>query len=301
MLTRKIAPASALWRLLPGKTIGHCQPRRCWSGLVPIRVADADYSALHMAAANEDADLAQLLVDNGADSDASITLLPYRDAHTLGPHFQGAQRQPQIREAMAHLHTPFHLALYRNRDAVSCCTKTDKGAMILLQVDAKLSGRKLVQAVDFDSEVLVQTLLDRGADVSEESWNGSTALQACLRAGHSSLAGILLRAGARLKGSELFSAFKAGQRKLIDILLANGASLQDPGPNGESTLEAAWSSQRWQQMFWAIQHVPSPYDSGALCAAVCSSVEEKDVVYLRGDSSDKGDSARWTGCSKPLQ
>jgi ankyrin repeat protein len=238
-------------------------------------------SALHMAAANKDADLVQLLVDNGADSDASITLLPYRDADTLGPHFQGAQRQPRIREAMAHLHTPLHLALYRNRDALGWGTKTEKGAMILLQAGAKLSGGELVQAVDFDSEVLVQTLLDRGADVNEESWSGSTALQACLRAGHGSLAGILLRAGARLKGGELFSAFKAGQRELIDILLANGASLQDTGPNGESILEAACSSQRWQQMLWAIQHVPSPYDSGALCAAVCSSVEEKDVVYLR--------------------
>ncbi|KAF2174820.1 ankyrin [Zopfia rhizophila CBS 207.26] len=94
-------------------------------------------STLHIAAANADADLVQLLVDNGADSNASITLLPYRDADMLGPHFQGAQWQPQIREAMAHLHTPLHLALYRNRDTISCSTKTDKGAMILLQAGAK--------------------------------------------------------------------------------------------------------------------------------------------------------------------
>ncbi|KAK2808312.1 hypothetical protein FQN50_004872 [Emmonsiellopsis sp. PD_5] len=236
-------------------------------------------SALHMAAANKDWELVQLLVDNGADIDAKVNLQPSRHSDMLGDQFSRRKTS-----SMAHLHTPLQLALHRVNESpsvVSITPKTDKGAMILLQAGAKLTGGEIIQAVDFDSEILLQALLDRGADVNEESWNDSTALQACLKAGHQKLAGILLRAGAKLKGGELFSAFKKGKREIIDTLLARGARIEDTGPNGESILEAACLGQNWEGMTWAMEHDTSPYDAGALCAAVSSPSGVNITVHIK--------------------
>ncbi|PVH76909.1 ankyrin [Cadophora sp. DSE1049] len=239
-------------------------------------------TSLHMAAAHGNAELVQLLVINNANIDASVTLPPWQDVYMLGVHFNVRVQESQIRRAMAHLHTPLHLALYRNRDAEGIYqkAKTDKAAMILLRAGAKLTGGELIQAVNFNSEVLIRTLLDRGADVNEKSWNGSTALQICLRDGHGKIASILLCSGATVKGGELFWAFKAGQRDIINVLRANGANLHELGPNGESILEAACSSQNSGLIRWVMEHGPSPYDSGALCTVVSSFVEEEEDRYI---------------------
>ncbi|KAK2790452.1 hypothetical protein FQN53_009475 [Emmonsiellopsis sp. PD_33] len=237
-------------------------------------------SALHMAAAHTDWELVQLLVDNGADIDAKVNLQPSRHTHMLlGGQFSRRRNPPT-----AHLHTPLQLALHRVNEPSSIGSltpKPDKGAMILLQAGAKLTGGELIQAVDFDSEILLQALLDRGADVNEVSWNGRTALQACLKAGNQRLSGILLRAGAKLKGGELFSAFKEGNREVIDTLLARGARIEDTGPNGESILEAACLSQNWEGMIWAMEHGTSTYDAGALCAAIWSPSGADVTVHIK--------------------
>ena len=79
----------------------------------------------------------------------------------------------------------------------------------------------------------------------------------------------------------LFSAFKAGNRELIDVLLAHGARFDDRGPNGESVLEGACLSGNWHLMHLAIEECPSPYDSRALCAAVCLTSQPNHLVHIK--------------------
>ncbi|KLJ05844.1 hypothetical protein EMPG_10733 [Blastomyces silverae] len=243
-------------------------------------------SPLHIAAAKCDARFVQLLVDNEVDVDTSITLVPKRDSPMLSPHFSN-RRVANLEATITRLHTPLQFALHRIHDPIFPSRKTDKAAMILLQAGAKLMGGELVQAVDFDSIALVQILLDRGVDINEQSWDGRTALQACLGAGHDSLSAFLLRNGARLNGGELFSAFKAGRQELVDLLLANRATPHDTGPNGESILEGACLSQDLNQLSWAIRHGPRPYDSGALCAAVCSFKKGNDITSIKSLLSER--------------
>ncbi|OJD19103.1 hypothetical protein AJ78_00889 [Emergomyces pasteurianus Ep9510] len=237
-------------------------------------------SPLHIAAAKCESPFVQLLVDNGADVNASVAHVSETDVQMLGHHFR-SRTFTNLQRTIAHLHTPLQFALHRIPDQLSPRPKTDKAAMILLQAGAKLMGGELVQAVAFDNVTLVQTLLDQGANINAQNWASRTALQACLEAGHGNLAAFLLSNGASLKGGELFSAFKAGQRKLVNVLLANGASLQDSGPNGESILEAICLAEDWHQVSWAIHHGPRQYDSGALCAAVCSSKNDSAIIHLK--------------------
>ncbi|EEH40376.1 hypothetical protein PAAG_02431 [Paracoccidioides lutzii Pb01] len=237
-------------------------------------------SALHMAAAKCDSRFVELLVDNGANINSHITLVPEEDGPILGLHFRD-RRQTDLNKIIAHLHTPLQLALHKLPKTLCPPTKSDTGAMILLNAGANFIGGELVQAVDFNNETLVQAILDRGIDINEKSWKGCTALQVCLDSGYGNLAAYLLRNGARLQGGELFSAFKTGQQGLVNVLLANGASLQDTGPNGESILEASCLGQKWQQMFWSIKHGPTRYDSAALCAAVCNFKAGSSITPIR--------------------
>ncbi|OAX83987.1 hypothetical protein ACJ72_01650 [Emergomyces africanus] len=232
-------------------------------GAVPMLIklgADPNHmnklSPLHIAAAKCDARFVTLLVDNGADINANITLVPERDAPMLGHHFRN-RTLVTLKGTIVHLHTPLQFALHRIPDPMSPRPKTDKAAIILLQAGAKLIGGDLVQAVDFDNVALVQALLDQGVSINEHNWTGSTALQACLEAGHGNLAAFLLHNGANLKG------------------------LQDSGSGGESILEAICLSEDWHQIYWAIHHGPRKYDSGALCAAVCSFKKERAIIYIK--------------------
>ncbi|OJD27161.1 hypothetical protein ACJ73_01447 [Blastomyces percursus] len=233
---------------------------------------------LHIAAAKCDA--RALYSSYKIDVDTSITLVPERDSPMLSPHFNN-RRLANLEATITLLHTPLQFALHRVHNPIY------KAAMILLQAGAKLMGGELVQAVDFDSIALVQALLDRGVDINEQSWDGRTALQVCLGAGHDSLPGFLLRNGSKLYGGELFSALKAGRQELVDLLLAHYATPHNTGPNGESILEGACLSQDLNQIFWAIRHGPRSYYSGALCAAVCSFKKGKDIAPIKSLLSER--------------
>ncbi|EQL36875.1 hypothetical protein BDFG_01824 [Blastomyces dermatitidis ATCC 26199] len=124
---------------------------------------------------------------------------------------------------------------------------------------------------------------------------------------------ILLQAGAKLMGGELVQAvdfdsvewgqtlfsLKAGRRELVDLLVANRATHHDTGPNGESILEGACLSQDLNQISWAIRHGPRPYDSGALCATVCSFKKGNDITSIKSLLSEReGGQAVGSHCSR---
>jgi ankyrin repeat protein len=69
---------------------------------------------------------------------------------------------------------------------------------------------------------------------------------------------MLLRAGARRKGGEMYSACKAGNREIVDLLLAHRPSLADGSPKGELVLEAACRSGPTSLVELAVNRGPSP-------------------------------------------
>ncbi|KAL2364670.1 hypothetical protein RJZ56_002436 [Blastomyces dermatitidis] len=114
-------------------------------------------SPLHIAAAKCDARFVQLLVDNEVDVDTGITLVPKRDSPMLSPHFSN-RRLANLEATITRLHTPLQFALHRVHSLILRSRKIDKAAMILLQAGAKLMGGELVQAVDFDSVLSIDTI-----------------------------------------------------------------------------------------------------------------------------------------------
>jgi len=226
-------------------------------------------SALHIAAANGNAALVQLLVDNGAVVNDYISLMSWSDTGVLG-HEYWYRTPGDLKAILRHHHTPLQMALHKRLDDGPFSNgKTSTSAIILSSAGAKLEGGELAQAVLFDDEDLVEALLDCGADVNDKDPNDKTALQLAISAGHERTAAVLLRAGAKLIGREVYAALRAGSAGLVDTLLERGADLNGTGPMGETVLEAACSSGCFSLLKGlAAKHVKIRYDSGALCAAV---------------------------------
>lgn len=236
---------------------------------------------LHIAAANHDTGLVQVLVDSGADFNATLNVKRDLNEWMLGPDLRKTYVYQPPQRLLRYLRTPLQLALHKSKKYSKFETpKTEGNARALLRAGASLRGGELVQAVDFNNETLLQELLNAGADVNEQGWNGQTALQVSLEASYIGLATMLLRAGAQLRGGELFSAIRADEEDTVNLLLKHGASLTDRGPLGESILEAACASWNKYRVRWALEHRPSPYDSAALCAAVWSTVDTEHLELI---------------------
>jgi ankyrin repeat protein len=91
-------------------------------------------------------------------------------------------------------------------------------------------------------EILAKILLERGADIDEESSTGETALFMAVKAGHGAVAKLLLKSGASVqeKSSQgrtaLHEAARKGHEALAKMLLENGADIHEKIRDGETAL-----------------------------------------------------------------
>lgn len=223
-------------------------------------------SALHIAAANDEPHLVRLLIDRGALVNDYITISSWDDADLLASEYSGRTS----RGALRHLHTPLQMALHSQAGPESWRPRnTGESAIVLLSAGAELFGGELARAALIGNEDLIRALLQHGADCNDKDPKGNTALKNAISAGRGGTAFILLHAGAKLAGGEVFAAFHGGNAELVRILLERGADLNSTGPGGETVLEAACSSGCFSLLKeLTSKHGKLCYDSGALCAAV---------------------------------
>jgi ankyrin repeat protein len=94
-------------------------------------------------------------------------------------------------------------------------------------------------------EILAKILLDRGADIHEQSSSGETAFCMAVKAGHSTVAKLLLENGESVHDkldrgrTALHLAVRGGHEALAKFLIENGASVHERSSSGETALSMA--------------------------------------------------------------
>jgi ankyrin repeat protein len=92
---------------------------------------------------------------------------------------------------------------------------------------------------------IVKALLSKGADVNLPTSDGNSPLLVAVRAGHTAVVGPLLDAGAKLEDKDregytpLLLAARDGQLSILKLLVNKGANLQAKDKQGRSALELA--------------------------------------------------------------
>jgi hypothetical protein len=100
-------------------------------------------------------------------------------------------------------------------------------------------------AAYFGVEVIIQLLLDRGADVKAASSSGWTPLFLASKNGHHKTVQLLLNNGADVKAADLsgwtplYLASENGHRETVQLLLDNGADVKAAGSSGWTPLHPA--------------------------------------------------------------
>ncbi|MCJ1267775.1 hypothetical protein MMC22_007661, partial [Lobaria immixta] len=105
----------------------------------------------------------------------------------------------------------------------------------------------LIWAVRREHEAMVQLLLEKGADVDVNHWQGGTALYQASEGGHKAIVQMLLEKGAdanaehgRFGGTALYVASRGGHKAVVQVLLEKGADVNAKhGTFGETALDAA--------------------------------------------------------------
>ena len=104
---------------------------------------------MHVAAARGKPNPVRFLVDHGANINATITLQLDKDTDILGDHF----RDKAQKKIWPTPYTPSPRASQTPGEASILGSKTEGGAVIVLEAGAKLTGEELVQAVDLNRKI----------------------------------------------------------------------------------------------------------------------------------------------------
>lgn len=196
------------------------------------------WSALHLAAQSGDTAIAKLLIDAGAELNATAVtrevidrsvqkgsttplLLALRERHeemALLLMDRGAAIDPESAPRGEALHLAVDRGFERVVTRLLALTKRPKWK-------SPLGGSLLVLAVSLRHTGIVKRLLAAGAPVEPE------ALGAACGRGHVALVAMLLEAGADVNGpsESLVEAASGGQTKMIQWLLKHGAKLEKQG------------------------------------------------------------------------
>src|SRR6266849_5332770 len=169
---------------------------------------------LHLATEGAHVDVAQMLIERGADLSAQ---------NKYG-------------------NTPLHLALQHGHVDV---------AQMLIERGADLSAQNgigntpLHLALQYGHVDVAQMLIERGADVSAQNGNGNTPLHLALQYGHMEVAQMLIERGADVSAQNgngntpLHRASQGGHMDVAQMLIERGADVSAQDENGDTPLHQA--------------------------------------------------------------
>ena len=89
----------------------------------------------------------------------------------------------------------------------------------------RLTGRPIDFAVYSDNTDLLELLISHGADINLKDNDGETILQGAIMLNKISAAKLLIEKGAQLNGCNLYWAARAGNKELVELLLAKGLNV----------------------------------------------------------------------------
>src|SRR5579863_7228997 len=239
---------------------------------VPATTAEADgTTALHYAVRNDNLDIADLLIANGAPVNAATryNITPLSLACDHG----NAAMIERLLKAGA------------DPDGTS-----EEGQAALMS--ASLAGK--VNAI--------KVLLTHGAKVNvAEPVKGQTALMWAASEGHTSAVETLIEFGADVKAKSksgftpLLFAVRNGEKETVEALLAHGANANDKAPDGTSALNVAVVNAAYDVGAVLLDHGADPNAPDARGSALHA------IAWLRKPGSDGGDGLGKRSYGPPLQ
>jgi len=113
----------------------------------------------------------------------------------------------------------------------------------------------LHMAAENDQPKIARELIGKGADVDVEMAGARlTPLYIAAERGYMDVIKELLRGKARVGFFPVAVAVSAGRNEVVETLLANGASINDEGPNGTTLLHVAAQADQVEMAEWLIAH-----------------------------------------------
>jgi ankyrin repeat protein len=191
------------------------------------------WSALHVAALSGDTAIAKILIDGGAELNATAVT-----------------REVVDRSVSERLVTPLLLALSEENEQMATLL-VDRGAAI--EHESAPPGEALSLAVTRRLERVVVRLLARSKKPKWKNVYGQSLLVLAVSLRHTGIVKRLLAAGAPVDPEALGTACARGHLGLVKLLLEAGARVNAPGAS-ESPLEEAASSGQTKMVKWLLEH-----------------------------------------------
>ena len=210
---------SAPYPMRPGKAI--CTSSACCSSRAPIRIlrrtSAPDGLALYGACRGNHLDVAQLLLEHGANPNAGVD--SSECCLTIGEVYHGDQAKPlqQLLRRHGAYTPPYHMSVQEMKHAIRGGHEVTRHAEFLgnlmgkrnvglldLYLDSDPTAVERWQGVTYPrSAAMVRRLLARGLDPNRPDWLGKTFLHACAENGDRSVAAVFLDAGADINARGL--------------------------------------------------------------------------------------------------
>ena len=221
---------------------------------------------LHLATYRGQEDIVRLLLDRGANVNATATL-----DESLRNQLRMSWRLD--RRPLTPLEwTILGPEKFQVRKRHLDCAAT------LIRAGAILLGSEVLLAAKWLHIDLLSAALAAGGDPNSKTSTGFSALQCAMIRNRdifqrkpSDMAGAvahLLRNGATLRGGEIILAISSGDWDLVKVLLRHGGSLMDIDHRGMTAFGAAIMTGNDSILEKLLELCPLIYDAGSLCAAI---------------------------------
>ncbi|KAI2620020.1 ankyrin [Hypoxylon sp. NC1633] len=272
---------------------------RTWERYEPKRYHTAKLSPLHIAVCYNSCELIHLLIQSGVDVNIPSKVQYWSEKIGEGIAFQvgldpDLKNQENQKQWVGRVVSPLSLATLSG---------SWEAALLLVKFGATFGGDDLFRAASAGQLQLAIRLLELGADPDKAMMENENAFHASIRNGHEMVALRFLESGASIEPDTLGLAFKHGLCEVAKKLVELGAPCTGPefvwvfripdelqlrsflpaqpsvtlfeerSPDGRTFLENAILSGNKAVTRYAFSLDPLAYDSGALCAAVNTTIQ----------------------------